>query len=78
MKDRGRWVHTDVHAYSGYRANERPRTFRFGGRDLRVKEVLKRWYEEGYECFEVTADGNDVYRLRYDQTEDRWEGIFHE
>ena len=40
-----------VEAYSGYRADERPKTFTIGEKVLKVESVLDRWYGEDHDYF---------------------------
>jgi hypothetical protein len=67
-----------VHAYSGYRACERPARFELGERSLMVRSVLDRWYGPDYEYFKVRADDGNSYILKYDGRTDSWELEFFE
>ena len=69
----------DVQAYSGFKRNERPISFRFRGADLQVDEVLDRWYEGGPDAktpcmdyFKVRAGDGKEYILRYNGLFDAW------
>ena len=74
-----RFVKVQVEAYSGYRAEERPRWFEFEGRRHEVVETLDRWYEGGrspkdpkLDYFKVrTAEGLE-FLLRYNALFDAW------
>ncbi len=43
-----------------------------GGHTYEVKEVLDQWYGEGYRCFKVRADDNNLYILRHSEGDDVW------
>lgn len=67
-----------VRAYSGYKANERPTSFFIKDRELRILEVLDRWYGEGHDYFKVKADDAYTYIIRYDHKRDEWELVMME
>lgn len=62
----------EVNAYSGYKANERPRHFYIDGSRYTVRKILNRWVEPTRDCFEVTADDGKVYVLCWDRFKDLW------
>lgn len=68
----------EVKAYSGYRAEEEPRSFIMEGREFKVKEVLRLYYEYDprddklYRGYRVRAENEEVYELVYDEEEGRW------
>ena len=69
----------DVNAYSGYKHNERPISFRFQGKDYKVVEIVDRWYEGSVESdkpcmnyFKVKAEDTREYILRYNSLFDKW------
>ena len=62
-----------VHAYSGYRASERPARFELGERSLEVRGIIDRWYGPDYEYFKIRADDGNSYILKYDGRMDSWE-----
>ena len=39
--------HIDVSTYSGFKADERPVSFIWRGREYRIHEIIDRWYEGG-------------------------------
>ena len=68
-----------VRAYSGHRADERPICFWVEGKQISVKRILRRWYEQGAQlggerksCFQVEGEDGQAYRLCYHQKEDTW------
>ncbi len=67
-----------VKAYSGYKAEERPISFTIGKKELRVEELLDRWYGEGYEYFKLRGDDRCIYIIRYNRDEDFWELVMME
>lgn len=62
-----------VKAYSGYKAEERPISFTIGERELKIEELLDRWYGEDYEYFKLRADDRCIYIIRYNRGDDFWE-----
>ena len=67
-----------VEFYSGYRINERPLAFTLQQRSYRVKEVLDCWFGERSQYFKVRADDDNIYLLKYDNTQDQWDLIFYQ
>ena len=69
----------NVNAYSGYKSDERPASFRFQGKDYKVVEIVDRWYEGSVESknpcmnyFKVKAEDSREYVLRYNSLFDKW------
>lgn len=67
-----------VDAYSGHKANERPRSFTIGSKVINVVETLDRWYGVDHEYFKLKADDGCTYVIRYDRGEDAWELVMME
>ena len=63
---------TDVVAYSGYRANERPLYFVSDDRRLRVERVISRWIEPDKDIFKVIAEDGKKYILGWVRNDDVW------
>jgi len=68
-----------VECYSGYRVNERPLAFTWGGTRRQVVEILDRWYEGGRSAqdpslhyFKILTDGDEEFILRYNSLFDAW------
>jgi hypothetical protein len=61
-----------VDAYSGYKANERPRLFDLDGEVYEIASVLDRWYEPSATYFKVRTTDSQVFILRYDEQADEW------
>ena len=63
-------IHVD--AYSGYKANERPRQFTRDEVVYEIDAVLDQWYDPSATYFKVQSTERKTYLLRYDQREDEW------
>lgn len=61
-----------VECYAGYRAEETPRRFFIGRREIRVIEMIDRWLAPQHAYFKVRGDDSGIYILRYEQGADRW------
>ncbi len=61
-----------VESYSGYKANERPISFFFGGQKLSIVDIIDRWYGMEHDYFKVIADDGRVYLLRWQRLSDYW------
>ena len=63
----------EVIAYSGYRGEEIPRAMIFRGKKIEVKDILKRWTEEGVKdrkrtrVFKVKGSDGMIYTVHYDE-----------
>jgi len=64
-----------VECYAGYRAEESPRRFFIGKREIKVTEIIDRWLDPAYSHFKVRGDDGGIYILRYGQDSDSWEMI---
>jgi len=56
MKKEWIFEETAVESYAGYKGEETPRAFYYGGRRIEVKEILDRWYEGGIDPTGITHD----------------------
>jgi hypothetical protein len=61
-----------VDAYSGYKANERPRQFTLDEEIYETAAVLDQWYEPSATYFKVQSTEKKIYLLRYDEEADEW------
>jgi len=61
-----------VTCYSGYRADETPRTLRLGETLVPIVEVEDRWYSPGETFFRVVTEAGDRYLLRHVDAQDQW------
>jgi len=66
-------IEVKVECYAGYRADERPRRFGFGQKNIEVEEIIDQWQGEDYRYFKLKGDDGDIYILRHDEASDRWE-----
>lgn len=64
-----------VECYAGHRAEESPRRFFIGKREIKVVEIIDRWLDPAHSHFKVRGDDGGIYILRYDQDSDAWEMI---
>jgi hypothetical protein len=63
-------IHVD--AYSGHKANERPRQFTLDEVVYEIDTVLDQWYEPTATYFKVQSTEGKTYLLRYDEETDEW------
>ena len=61
-----------VDAYSGYKANERPRQFTLDEAVYEIDAVLDQWYEPSATYFKVQSMEGKTYLLRYDEEAEEW------
>src|SRR5262249_41063024 len=61
-----------VDAYSGYKANERPRLFDLDGEVYEISSVVDKWYEPSATYFKLRTTDFRVFILRYDEQSDEW------
>lgn len=66
-----------VECHAGYRAEEAPRRFFLGKREVRVTEIIDRWLDPAHSHFKVRGDDGGIYILRYRQDSDSWEMILY-
>lgn len=62
-----------VECYAGHRADEEPRRFFIGEREVVVDLILDRWLDPAHRYFKVRGGDGGVYILRHDLEEGRWE-----
>lgn len=62
----------EVVAYSGYKANERPLSFVLDERNVRVSQVIDRWYGIEHDYFKVIAEDERIYLLKWHRIDDLW------
>lgn len=73
------FVKAAVECYSGYKVNERPRSFILEERRYEVAEIVDRWYEgEGgtdrpvLDYFKIRTSDGEEFLLRYNSLFDAW------
>lgn len=62
-----------VECYAGYRAEEGPRRFFIGEREIAVEAILDRWLAPEHRYFKVRGSDGGIYILRHDLSDNRWE-----
>jgi hypothetical protein len=62
-----------VSCNGGYGGDETPQRFFLGERAVDVLEVLDRWAAPDHRYFKCRGSDGDIYILRHDVVEDRWE-----
>jgi hypothetical protein len=65
-----------VDCYAGYKANQRPRAFSLGKKQLLIKKILDQWYGPDHTYFKVMAEDANSYILRYSEAKDQWALVF--
>lgn len=68
----------EVEAYSGHKADERPRSMTIGETVHEITGVLDRWYGLEHDYFKVSADDGYIYIIRHDRGEGGWELVMME
>ena len=53
-----------VHTYSGYKADEYPKSFELEGNKLQVMEIRSHWLEPSCQAFKVLAEDGHIYILK--------------
>ena len=64
-----------VECYAGHRAEESPRCFSIGKREITVTEIIDRWLDPDHSHFKVRGDDGGIYILRYGRDTDTWDMI---
>jgi hypothetical protein len=59
--------------YAGYRAEETPRRFWLGSRQIEIADVVDRWQTPHHRYFEVRDTDGELYVVRHDVASDRWD-----
>ncbi len=62
-----------VACHAGYRGEETPRGFSLGDRRIEVIDVIDRWLAPEHRYFKLLGDDGNVYILRHDTAQQRWE-----
>jgi hypothetical protein len=62
-----------VECYAGHRGEETPRRLFLGTRKVEVVELLDCWLAPDHRYFKLLGEDGDVYVVRHDAFEDRWE-----
>lgn len=67
--------HIRVECYAGHRADEEPRCFFIGQREIAIDDILDRWLDPSHRYFKVRGDDGGIYILRQDVPSDSWDMI---
>lgn len=62
-----------VECYAGHRADEEPRRFFLGEREIRVTAIIDRWLDPTHRYFKLRGDDGGIYLLRHETAGDTWE-----
>ena len=66
-------AHIRVECYAGQRADEEPRRFFIGQREIMVDEIIDRWIDPTHRYFKVRGDDGGLYILRQDVPGQTWD-----
>ncbi len=73
MSQTAKTLELRVECYAGQRAEESPRRFFIGQRQIGVSEIIDRWLDPKHSYFKLRGDDGGIYILRYDQASEIWE-----
>ena len=62
-----------MECYAGHRADEEPRRFFIGEREIKVNAIIDRWLDPAHRYFKIHGDDNGIYILRHDTGNDSWQ-----
>jgi len=66
-------AHIRVECYAGHRADEEPRRFFIGQREIMVDEIIDRWLDPTHRYLKVRGDDGGLYILRQDVPSQTWD-----
>ena len=66
-----------VRCYSGYRADETPRSIQFGSLVVRVKKIQDRWLSTDHRYFKLVGEDAATYIIRQDMETQAWELTYY-
>jgi len=66
-----------VKCYSGYRAEETPRSIQLGSLIVQVKEIQDRWLSIDHRYFKLVGDDDAIYIIRLDVNTQEWELTYY-
>lgn len=67
-----------VDCYAGYSADKGPKTFSLMDHPYTVEEVIDRWYGKGTVYFKIRANDRNIYLLKHDEHQNRWDLVFYQ
>ncbi len=62
----------EVNCYSGHIYAERPESFIWQDKENRIMRIDNEWLEPGEKYFCVTTEDENVFKLCYNEAQDRW------
>jgi len=62
-----------VKSYVGYKGVERPCSFTIGDSELNVEAVIDQWFSKNFTCFMVGADDGNIYILKCNGKNKKWD-----
>lgn len=72
-------VPIEVQCYSGYKAEEEPRSFHWLNRQIDIAEIIDRWFEGGVNpgrsienYFKVRGADGEIFLLKHATASDDW------
>lgn len=66
-------MNINVETYSGYKADEYPKKFWLGEKQLEIMDIEDRWYSPESSYFKVFADDGKTYILKQNLKDSSWE-----
>jgi hypothetical protein len=66
-----------VKCYSGYRADEAPRSIQLGSLVVQVNEIKDRWLSTDHRYFKLIGDDDATYIIRQDVEKQKWELTYY-
>lgn len=57
-------------------SNRRPTAFSLMGRPYKVKEIIDTWHAKVAVYFKVKAEDDNIYLLKYDERQEKWDLVF--
>ncbi len=67
------YIRVKVECYAGYRGDEEPRRFVWGGKTLEITEIIDRWLDPNHRYFKVRSGNAELFILRHDPNSGEWE-----
>jgi len=62
----------EVKCYSGRTYADRPQSFLWKDKELKIASIEKEWLEPGKKCFRVVTEDEKRFELCYNEAQDNW------
>jgi hypothetical protein len=62
-----------VECYAGYRGEQTPRAITMGDSRIDLVSIIDQWLAPDHRYFKAADAAGDIYIVRHDVAEDRWE-----